>query len=157
MQGCIMTCQELMSQLWKHWKGALQSNKVFCEKCIQENTAKHEEADTELTADERVFVAGQPWGIVPWKSLKRYVWKRKHWQFSIITTARLTEGVGTCFSSSRKNQDFGIVLINIDCEYQYFTPIKLGFQMKELLCYCSTAIFQNMTGEIHPKIQFSEV
>lgn len=66
----------------------------------------------------KVFVAGQPWGIVPWKSLKRYVWKRKRWQFSIITTARLTEGVGICFSSSRKEQDFWIFWL-------IFTPIKL--------------------------------
>lgn len=151
MQGCIMTCQELMSQFWKYWKGTLLSNKVFSEKYIQENTAKHEEADTELTADERVFIAGQPWGIVSWKSLKRYVWKRKHWQFSIFSTARLTEGVGTCFSSSREEQDFWMVFINIACEYQYFTPIKLGFQIKELLCYCSTAIFQNMMGENTPQ------
>lgn len=95
----------------------------------------------------KVFVAGQPWGIVPWKSLKRYVWKRKHWQFSIIATARLTEGVGICFSSSRKEQDFWMVLINIACEYQYFTPIKLQH----------SHISEYDRGEIHHKMQFSEV
>lgn len=135
MQGCIMTCQELMSQFWKHWKGALLSNKSFL---WEVHSGKYSQA-----------WGGWSWTDSWWKCLwlgsHEELYHGSHWR-GMSGKENIDNFLSLQLPDWQREWEFVFPAQGKSKTFEWFwliLPVNTNISHQQK---CSTAIFQNMTG-----------